>query len=248
MLQEERESGKPGYSPDRQAAAARGCRSNGRGSPIVAAILIAALLAQRDRDPRFPEPARYVCRSPGSRSGAVILLAAPLRQPDWRIMPETFKGTIFLLALITRGVDDAGREAAGRILADRARARLRVGGVRQHPADCARARAGRLRLGLSRLYRGLRRLDDLVRILRRAVRSPTCIRRRKSVGRWVRHGWHVAPRLRSSSSSVMLLVLGPGIPTRADPPGAPRRRRSIAAATSRNSVAAGSLATSRAAG
>ena len=31
----------------------------------------------------------------------VILAAAPLRQPDWSIMPETFKGTIFLLALVT---------------------------------------------------------------------------------------------------------------------------------------------------
>ena len=32
---------------------------------------------------------------------AVILLTAPLRQPDWTVMPETFKGTIFLLALVT---------------------------------------------------------------------------------------------------------------------------------------------------
>jgi Na+/H+ antiporter NhaD/arsenite permease-like protein len=31
----------------------------------------------------------------------VILATAPLRQPDWSILPETFKGTIFLLALVT---------------------------------------------------------------------------------------------------------------------------------------------------
>ena len=31
----------------------------------------------------------------------VILATAPLRQPDWKILPETFKGTIFLLALVT---------------------------------------------------------------------------------------------------------------------------------------------------
>lgn len=30
----------------------------------------------------------------------VILDTAPLRRPDWEIMPETFKGTIFLLALV----------------------------------------------------------------------------------------------------------------------------------------------------
>jgi Na+/H+ antiporter NhaD/arsenite permease-like protein len=31
----------------------------------------------------------------------VILVTAPLRRPDWGIMPETFKGTMFLLALVT---------------------------------------------------------------------------------------------------------------------------------------------------
>jgi Na+/H+ antiporter NhaD/arsenite permease-like protein len=31
----------------------------------------------------------------------VIIVTTPLRQPDWSIMPETFKGTIFLLALVT---------------------------------------------------------------------------------------------------------------------------------------------------
>jgi Na+/H+ antiporter NhaD/arsenite permease-like protein len=31
----------------------------------------------------------------------VILATAPLRKPDWSIMGETFKGTIFLLALVT---------------------------------------------------------------------------------------------------------------------------------------------------
>jgi hypothetical protein len=32
---------------------------------------------------------------------AAILIAVPLRQPDWGVLPETFKGTIFLLALVT---------------------------------------------------------------------------------------------------------------------------------------------------
>jgi hypothetical protein len=30
-----------------------------------------------------------------------ILLAAPLRRPDWALLPEAFKGTVFLLALVT---------------------------------------------------------------------------------------------------------------------------------------------------
>jgi hypothetical protein len=31
---------------------------------------------------------------------AVILATSPLRRPDWRVMPETAKGTLFLLALV----------------------------------------------------------------------------------------------------------------------------------------------------
>jgi hypothetical protein len=41
--------------------------------------------------PRHIAPIRWI----------VILVAAPLRRPDWEIMPETFNGTIFLLALVT---------------------------------------------------------------------------------------------------------------------------------------------------
>ena len=32
---------------------------------------------------------------------AAILATAPLRAPDWKVMPETFKGTTFLLSLVT---------------------------------------------------------------------------------------------------------------------------------------------------
>ena len=45
--------------------------------------------------------------------------------------------------------------------------------------------------GYPRLRGRFRRLDDLVRLQRRAWRCRTCIRRRKSVGNWLRHGWHV---------------------------------------------------------
>ena len=38
----------------------------------------------------------------------------PLRRPDWEVLPETFKGTLFLLSLVTVRVDDAGGEAAAR--------------------------------------------------------------------------------------------------------------------------------------
>jgi Na+/H+ antiporter NhaD/arsenite permease-like protein len=66
---------------------------------IVAAILIAAL-ARTSRQPEIPCPSRYPPVL-GIAVWAVILLTAGLRAPDWRVMPETFKGTIFLLALVT---------------------------------------------------------------------------------------------------------------------------------------------------
>ena len=67
---------------------------------IVAAILVVALAANIIANLRFP---RLLDVLPilGLGVWAVILLTTPLRKPDWKIMPETFKGTIFLLALVT---------------------------------------------------------------------------------------------------------------------------------------------------
>src|SRR5205085_5515783 len=67
---------------------------------IVAAILIVALLANVIANLKFPA---LLDALPiiGLAVWVVILLAIPLRQPDWKVMPETFKRTIFLLALVT---------------------------------------------------------------------------------------------------------------------------------------------------
>jgi Na+/H+ antiporter NhaD/arsenite permease-like protein len=67
---------------------------------IVAAILIAALAANIIANLKFPALLDTVPVL-GVAVWAVILLAAGLRAPDWKVMPETFKGTIFLLALVT---------------------------------------------------------------------------------------------------------------------------------------------------
>jgi len=67
---------------------------------IVAAILIAALAANIIANIRFPALLHTVPVL-GLAVWAVILLTAGLRAPDWKVMPETFKGTIFLLALVT---------------------------------------------------------------------------------------------------------------------------------------------------
>ena len=67
---------------------------------IVAAILAAALAANIVGNLKFPA---LQDRLPvlGLAVWAAILATAALRRPDWKIMPETFKGTIFLLALVT---------------------------------------------------------------------------------------------------------------------------------------------------
>jgi Na+/H+ antiporter NhaD/arsenite permease-like protein len=67
---------------------------------IVAAILVAALVANVTANLKFPA---LLDKIPviGLAVWAIILLTAGLRAPDWSVMPETFKGTVFLLALVT---------------------------------------------------------------------------------------------------------------------------------------------------
>ncbi|MEA2984723.1 MAG: hypothetical protein QOD94_977 [Alphaproteobacteria bacterium] len=67
---------------------------------IVAAILVAAILANVIANLRFPALLDMIPVI-GLAVWVVILATAPLRRPDWEVMPETFKGTIFLLALVT---------------------------------------------------------------------------------------------------------------------------------------------------
>ena len=67
---------------------------------IVAAILVIAILPNVIANLKFPA-VLDVLPVIGLAVWVVILATAPLRRPDWEIMPETFKGTIFLLALVT---------------------------------------------------------------------------------------------------------------------------------------------------
>jgi Na+/H+ antiporter NhaD/arsenite permease-like protein len=67
---------------------------------IVAFILVAAIVANVVANLRFPE---VLDRFPviGAAVWLAILISAPLRRPDWALLKPTFKGTIFLLALVT---------------------------------------------------------------------------------------------------------------------------------------------------
>ncbi len=67
---------------------------------IVATILVAALAANITANLKFPALLDTIPVL-GLAVWAAILLTAGLRSPDWSVMPETFKGTVFLLALVT---------------------------------------------------------------------------------------------------------------------------------------------------
>ena len=78
----------------------RGLRIEWVRVAIVAAILIAALFANIVANVKFPAVLDELPLL-GLTVWAVLLLTAPIRRPDWELMPSTLKGTIFLLALVT---------------------------------------------------------------------------------------------------------------------------------------------------
>jgi Na+/H+ antiporter NhaD/arsenite permease-like protein len=67
---------------------------------IVAVILLAAIAANVVANFRFPD---LLEKFPviGAAVWVAILATAPLRRPDWKLLPEAFKGSVFLLALVT---------------------------------------------------------------------------------------------------------------------------------------------------
>jgi Na+/H+ antiporter NhaD/arsenite permease-like protein len=67
---------------------------------IVASILLAAILANVVANLRFPAVLDHFPVI-GAAVWVAILLSAPLRKTEWSLLPEAFKGSIFLLALVT---------------------------------------------------------------------------------------------------------------------------------------------------
>jgi len=67
---------------------------------IVVIILAAAILANVVANLQFPAVLDHFPLI-GAAVWVAILATAPLRKPDWSLLPETLKGTIFLLSLVT---------------------------------------------------------------------------------------------------------------------------------------------------
>jgi hypothetical protein len=87
------------YSPIATDAAA-GARVDWSRVAIVFAILIVAILANVIANLRYRE---LLDELPiiGLAVWAALIVLAAWRRPDWAVLPETLKGTIFLLSLVT---------------------------------------------------------------------------------------------------------------------------------------------------
>jgi len=86
------------YEPIARSAAA-GVRVDGARLATVAFVLIVAIavnVAVNLHHPELAEGWPFL----GAAVWVALLLAAPLRQPDWSVLPATLRGTIFLLALV----------------------------------------------------------------------------------------------------------------------------------------------------
>ncbi|HEX9772197.1 MAG TPA: hypothetical protein VGA44_01940 [Steroidobacteraceae bacterium] len=86
------------HSPIARHAPA-GVRIDGARLAIVAFILLAAIAVNLTTNVQYPGLSD---RFPflGAAVWAALLLAVPLRRPDWTVLPGTSRGTIFLLALV----------------------------------------------------------------------------------------------------------------------------------------------------
>jgi Na+/H+ antiporter NhaD/arsenite permease-like protein len=67
---------------------------------IVALILVAAIVTNVVMNIVYPNVAALFPFI-GLAVWASIFVTVPLRRPDWEVLPDTFKGTIFLLSLVT---------------------------------------------------------------------------------------------------------------------------------------------------
>jgi hypothetical protein len=192
------------YSPIIKDAP-RGLQIDWTSVGIVAAILVIAILSNVVANLRFPA-LLDVIPVIGLAVWIVILATAPLRRPDWAIMPETFKGTIFLLALVTNAslmpVEElplASWQTAfglGFLSSVFDNIPLTALALKQGGYDWGYL-AYCVGFGGSMIWFGSSAGVALSNMYPEA----------KSVGRWLRHGWHVAVAY-VFGFFVMLAILG----------------------------------------
>ena len=172
---------------------------------IVVAILLVAIGANVLANLKFPELLDAIPVI-GLSVWTVILLAAPLRQPDWVVMPETFKGTIFLLALVT----SASMMPVEKLPAAAWQTALGLGFVSavfdNIPLTALALKQGGYDWGYLAYAVGFG--GSMIWFGSSAgVALSNMYPEAKSVGLWLRHGWHVAVAY-VIGFAVMLVVVG----------------------------------------
>ena len=186
---------------------------------IVAVILLAAIGANVMANLRFPA---LLDQFPviGAAVWVAIIATAVLRQPEWKLLPEAFKGTIFLLALVTCAslmpveklppASWQGTLSLGFISAVFDNIPLTALALKQGGYDWGML-AYTVGFGGSMIWFGSSAGVALSNMYPEA----------KNVGRWLYHGWHVTVAY-VIGFFVLLAVLGwQPTPKRGDPPLAP---------------------------
>lgn len=87
------------YAPIMKDAAAN-IRVDWTRVSVVAFILVAAIAANVIANLAFPAVLDHFPLI-GAAVWVAILVGAPLRKPEWSLLPEAFKGSVFLLSLVT---------------------------------------------------------------------------------------------------------------------------------------------------
>jgi Na+/H+ antiporter NhaD/arsenite permease-like protein len=157
---------------------------------IVAIILIAAIGANVTANLKFPALLDHFPVI-GAAVWVAILATAPWRQPDWKLLPEAFKGTLFLLALVTI----ASMMPVEKLPPASWQSTLSLGFISavfdNIPLTALALRQGGYDWGMLAFAVGYG--GSMIWFGSSAgVAISNMYPEAKSVGRWVRHGWHVA--------------------------------------------------------
>ena len=157
---------------------------------IVAWILAAAILANVVANLRFPA---VLDAFPviGAAVWVAILVAVPLRRPEWGLLPEAFKGSVFLLALVTC----ASMMPVEKLPAPSWQSALGLGFISavfdNIPLTALALKQGGYDWGMLAYCVGFG--GSMIWFGSSAgVALSNMYPEAKSVGRWLRHGWHVA--------------------------------------------------------
>ena len=177
------------YSPILKNAHAHTSVDKARIS-IVALILIFAIVTNIVINVKFSALADHFPFI-GVAVWAAILFSIPVRRPDWEVLPENFKGTIFLLSLVTC----ASMMPVEKLPPASALAALSLGFVSavfdNIPLTALALKQGGYDWGFLAYAVGFG--GSMVWFGSSAgVALSNMFPEGKSVGNWLRHGWHVA--------------------------------------------------------